>query len=63
MPVKRDSGGKPGAMHRSVYLSVPMSTQPTNDAIADPGGILLELGQSGGTHPSDRLPVTGIGDI
>ena len=37
-----------------------MSVQPTSDTLADPGGILVELGQSGGPHPSDRLPVTGI---
>ncbi len=54
------SGGNPGTMHRRVYLSVPMSVQPTSDTLADPGGILVELGQSGGPHPCDRLPVTGI---
>jgi Nucleotidyl transferase AbiEii toxin, Type IV TA system len=57
---KRTSGGKPGSMHRSVYLSAPLSQQPSSSAIADPGGILVELGQSGGDHPADRRPVTSI---
>jgi hypothetical protein len=46
---KRNSGGKPGSMHRSVYLSAPLSPQSSSFAIADPGGILVELGQSGET--------------
>jgi hypothetical protein len=41
---KRNSGGKPGSMHRSVYLSAPLSPQTSSSAIADPGGILVELG-------------------
>jgi hypothetical protein len=58
---KRNSGGKPGSMHRSVYLSAPLSQQTSSSlAIADPGGILVELGQSGGDHPADRRPVTSI---
>jgi hypothetical protein len=57
---KRNSGGKPGSMHRSVYLSAPLSPQTSSSAIADPGGILVELGQSGGDHPVNRRPVTSI---
>ena len=58
---KRNSGGKPGSMHRSVYLSVPMALAGQDGgAIADPGGILVELGQSGGNQPTERRPVTSL---
>lgn len=57
---KRNSGGKPGTMHRSVYLSASLTTPVDTDVVADPGGILVELGQSGGDHPAVRQAVTSI---
>lgn len=57
---KFNSGGKPGSMHRSVHLNLPLGPQPSNTAIANPGAILVELGQSGGRHPSSRERVDSL---
>jgi Nucleotidyl transferase AbiEii toxin, Type IV TA system len=60
--VERDSrsGGEPGRFWRHVYLDVPLDESPSGDAIADPGAILVELGQSGGRHPSSGHAVTSL---
>lgn len=57
---KHGSGGKPGSMHRSVYLNLPLEAQPAGTAIANPNSILVELGQSGGRHPSTREQVDSL---
>jgi hypothetical protein len=57
---KDRSGGKPGSMHRSAYLTVPLGPHESGTAIADPGAILLELGQSGGSHPASVREVTSL---
>ena len=57
---KDKSGGKPGSLHRSVYLTLPLGPQEPDSAIADPGAILIELGQSGGSHPARRHDVTSL---
>lgn len=54
------SGGNPGSMHRAVYLAAPLAGRRSTSGIADPGRILLELGQSGGQHPSVRRPVVSL---
>ncbi|NHC12675.1 nucleotidyl transferase AbiEii/AbiGii toxin family protein [Motilibacter deserti] len=55
------SGGTLGNLHRHAYLHPPLDA-PSEAAtgIADPGAVLLELGQSGGRHPSSRQPVTSL---
>ena len=54
------SGGNPGSMHRAVYLAAPLAHRRSASGIADPSRILLELGQSGGRHPSTRRPVVSL---
>lgn len=55
------SGGHEGSAHRIVYLTAPITNLPgSGSALADPSSILLELGQSGGLHPSEYRPVTSL---
>lgn len=53
-------GGKPGSFHRSVYLSLPVQSRADASGLADPGSILVELGQSGGRNPSTRRSITSL---
>ncbi|MGN6687265.1 MAG: nucleotidyl transferase AbiEii/AbiGii toxin family protein [Actinomycetales bacterium] len=46
------SGGRLGSLHRRAYLSTLLTTAAEAPGLADPDRILLELGQSGGAHPS-----------
>lgn len=55
------SGGQEGSAHRIVYLTAPTTNLPgPGSALADPSSILLELGQSGGRHPSESRTVTSL---
>lgn len=55
------SGGREGSAHRIVYLTAPITHLPgPGSALADPRSILLELGQSGGLHPSEYRKVTSL---
>lgn len=53
------SGGTNGALHRSAYLHRPMDSPPV-DGFADQDRVLLELGESGGAHPSAPATVTSL---
>lgn len=59
-PEPLHSGGNPGSMHRAVYLTAPLAASGPTSGVADPSRILLELGQSGGEHPSARRPVVSL---
>lgn len=53
------SGGNPGSFHRQAYLAPPLMS--VNAAgIADAEAILVELGQSGGSHPSEVHKVESL---
>jgi Nucleotidyl transferase AbiEii toxin, Type IV TA system len=55
------SGGNPGTFWRHAYLSLPLNHSGNAPAaIADPGGLLLELGQTGGPKPSRLRPVESL---
>jgi len=55
------SGGENGQAHKSMYLTIPVKHKPAeNSGLADPGQILLEFGQSGGTNPSTYREVTSL---
>ncbi|MEU4483201.1 nucleotidyl transferase AbiEii/AbiGii toxin family protein [Micromonospora sp. NPDC023966] len=55
------SGGTLGTMHRRAYLHPPLVQQSSSSgAIADPHRVLLELGQSGGKHPSSSREITSL---
>jgi hypothetical protein len=57
---KYRSGGTPGAMHRSVYLTIPVQPVQNGGAVASPDAVLLELGQSGGREPSMPRPIESL---
>lgn len=59
-PTPERSGGKLGSLHRSAYLHPTLDAPNRATAIADPGAVLLELGQSGGSHPSQRCEITSL---
>lgn len=55
------SGGSLGAQWRHAYLSPPLKHRTEYESsLADPGRILLEFGQSGGTLPSSRRTVESL---
>lgn len=55
------SRGSPGSYSRSQYIKPPLTFEPlASTALADPGQVLIELGQSGGGHPSFDTPVTSL---
>lgn len=55
------SGGRPGTLHRAVRLHLPhLGASAPSTALADPGSILIELGQSGGPRPVTRRTVTSL---
>lgn len=55
------SGGEPGTYHRQQHITPPLTFAPLADtALADPDRVLIELGQSGGAHPSRPAPVTSL---
>ncbi|MGO1050082.1 nucleotidyl transferase AbiEii/AbiGii toxin family protein [Crossiella sp. CA198] len=54
-------GGNLGTLHRKVYLAPPMAeSDGIATGLAEPGRILIELGQSGGQHPSEPVPVAAL---
>jgi hypothetical protein len=56
-----ESGGNPGTFHREAYLSLPLDYSDNPPAgIADPSGLRLELGQTGGPNPSRLRPVQSL---
>jgi hypothetical protein len=56
------SGGDPGTFWRNAYLSLPLVNRSDNAPapIADPSGLLLELGQTGGPKPSRLRSVESL---
>lgn len=50
-PEEAGSGGKAGSLHRAAYLKPPLVNDPEG-GMADAAAVLVELGQSGGPHPS-----------
>jgi hypothetical protein len=55
------SGGSPGSYHRRTWLHPPLTHVARNaSAIADAKAVLLELGQSGGRHPSKPHEVSSL---
>lgn len=55
------SGGGRGTFHRSIYLAAPLeTTAAARSNIADPGRVMIELGQSGGRNPHAPEPVTSL---
>lgn len=70
------SGGENGKAHKSMYLTFPVNKEEDekqeeekergekeekeDNGLADPGRILLEFGQSGGSHPSSYRTVTSL---
>jgi hypothetical protein len=54
------SGGKQGSYWRRGYLAPALTHSSAVGAIADASAILLELGQSGGPHPSSDRPVQSL---
>ncbi len=55
------SGGELGRIHRSEYLYPVLSQQALEGtALADPDRFLIELGQSGGSHPSKPREVSSL---
>lgn len=57
----KDSGGEYGKAHKSMYLTIPVKNLPIkNSGMADPGQILLEFGQTGGSHPSNYRSVSSL---
>lgn len=59
--IHKSSGGENGKAHKSMYLTIPVKNLPiTNSGMADPGQLLLEFGQSGGSHPSNYRPVSSL---
>ncbi len=58
---KGRSRGSPGSFSRSQYIKPPLTFEPlAGTALADPGQVLIELGQSGGDQPSLDTPVTSL---
>jgi len=57
---KYRSGGRPGTMHRSVYLTIPVQAEQIGGAVASPDAVLIELGQSGGREPSARREIESL---
>lgn len=53
-------GGTAGTLHRSAYLTLPLEQSETAVGLADPGAILIELGQSGGPNPSRTQAVESL---
>lgn len=51
-PEVAGSGGTPGSLHRAAYLKPPLTNDPEG-GLADAAAVLIELGQSGGPHPSE----------
>ncbi len=54
------SGGKPGSYHRSAYLTPPLLHSDEPGSITEATAILVELGQSGGSHPHSVRRVTSL---
>jgi hypothetical protein len=56
------SGGGLGTLHRSAYLVPPLSGVGISavSAIAEPGRVLIELGQTGGPNPNFRRDVSSL---
>ncbi|UJH71829.1 nucleotidyl transferase AbiEii/AbiGii toxin family protein [Ornithinimicrobium sp. INDO-MA30-4] len=55
------SGGEPGAYHRKGYLEPPLDhSEAPSEGIADPASVLLEMGQSGGSDPSDQRQISSL---
>jgi hypothetical protein len=56
-----EGGGSLGGQHRRAYVTPPLiQTGSAAPGLADPGRVLVELGQSGGRHPSDPTTVTSL---
>jgi hypothetical protein len=54
-----EGGGRLGGQHRRAYVTPPLVEIGSAVAgLADPGRVLVELGQSGGRHPSEPTTVT-----
>lgn len=54
------SGGNPGTFWRRGYLNPSLSHRVEAGAFADPGAILVELGQTGGPNPHSVRSVTSL---
>lgn len=55
------SGGKLGGQHRRAYVTPPLDEAAgTAPGLAEPGRVLIELGQSGGRDPWEPVPVTSL---
>lgn len=54
------AGGKPGSYHRAVHLGLRLRFADQGAGMADPQGILIELGQTGGSYPHQSHDVTSI---
>lgn len=60
-PERISGGGGPGWYHRAVYLTPPMTNEAgAGSGIAEPGRVMVELGQSGGRNPHQGEPVTSL---
>ncbi len=60
-PADEQGGGNPGTLHRQAYLTPPLAgTDQVAPGLAEPDRVLIELGQSGGRHPSEPVVVTSL---
>ena len=54
-------GGNLGTLHRRVYLTPPLArADQATPGLAEPDRVLIELGQSGGRHPSEPVLVASL---